>query len=179
MHLRSSPLLSSFLPLLAGLLLAPSPGLAGPADPGGPSALSALGAWLHLPASLALGPLVLPMGVVVAMLAWLLAQWLARRNERRTGQAVDALLWQSRSEEHTSELQSQSNLVCRLLLEKKKYSAFFCLWILTAAFLPATTTHFTVSPSAAAHLTGDVVLLVRKVDPFVWQVIPHPIVLWS
>src|SRR2546430_3272523 len=30
------------------------------------------------------------------------------------GQQVD------RSEEHTSELQSQSNLVCRLLLEKKK-----------------------------------------------------------
>src|SRR2546430_9470274 len=28
--------------------------------------------------------------------------------------------WQDRSEEHTSELQSQSNLVCRLLLEKKK-----------------------------------------------------------
>src|SRR6266853_4858986 len=27
---------------------------------------------------------------------------------------------QSRSEEHTSELQSQSKLVCRLLLEKKK-----------------------------------------------------------
>src|SRR5688572_31151744 len=27
-----------------------------------------------------------------------------------------------RSEEHTSELQSQSNLVCRLLLEKKKHS---------------------------------------------------------
>src|SRR2546430_5539894 len=26
-----------------------------------------------------------------------------------------------RSEEHTSELQSQSNLVCRLLLEKKKF----------------------------------------------------------
>src|SRR2546427_11448681 len=28
--------------------------------------------------------------------------------------------WCLRSEEHTSELQSQSNLVCRLLLEKKK-----------------------------------------------------------
>src|SRR2546427_3448411 len=28
--------------------------------------------------------------------------------------------WSGRSEEHTSELQSQSNLVCRLLLEKKK-----------------------------------------------------------
>src|SRR2546430_16194146 len=33
-----------------------------------------------------------------------------------------------RSEEHTSELQSQSNLVCRLLLEKKKTkSRFFSL----------------------------------------------------
>src|SRR3989475_8129678 len=30
------------------------------------------------------------------------------------------LLSSLRSEEHTSELQSQSNLVCRLLLEKKK-----------------------------------------------------------
>src|SRR2546430_13323925 len=29
-------------------------------------------------------------------------------------------LYTHRSEEHTSELQSQSNLVCRLLLEKKK-----------------------------------------------------------
>src|SRR2546430_10549617 len=28
----------------------------------------------------------------------------------------------ARSEEHTSELQSQSNIVCRLLLEKKKHS---------------------------------------------------------
>src|SRR2546430_3505954 len=30
-----------------------------------------------------------------------------------------------RSEEHTSELQSQSNLVCRLLLEKKKHCVAF------------------------------------------------------
>src|SRR2546430_3834331 len=35
-----------------------------------------------------------------------------RRDLRQRGRA--------RSEEHTSELQSQSNLVCRLLLEKKK-----------------------------------------------------------
>src|SRR2546430_11212960 len=34
-------------------------------------------------------------------------------HQRGPGQA-------NRSEEHTSELQSQSNLVCRLLLEKKK-----------------------------------------------------------
>src|SRR2546430_8367065 len=33
--------------------------------------------------------------------------------------AVDRIV-KERSEEHTSELQSQSNLVCRLLLEKKK-----------------------------------------------------------
>src|SRR2546430_6072922 len=36
---------------------------------------------------------------------------------RRTSEQGDLL---ARSEEHTSELQSQSNLVCRLLLEKKK-----------------------------------------------------------
>src|SRR5256886_7593373 len=30
----------------------------------------------------------------------------------------------ARSEEHTSELQSQSNLVCRLLLEKKKNNTY-------------------------------------------------------
>src|SRR2546427_7359475 len=34
--------------------------------------------------------------------------------------AESCFSWPSRSEEHTSELQSQSNLVCRLLLEKKK-----------------------------------------------------------
>src|SRR5688572_31960728 len=35
--------------------------------------------------------------------------------------AIDsATQFKPRSEEHTSELQSQSNLVCRLLLEKKK-----------------------------------------------------------
>src|SRR2546430_12371945 len=35
-----------------------------------------------------------------------------------------AALLHARSEEHTSELQSQSNLVCRLLLEKKKQVDF-------------------------------------------------------
>src|SRR2546430_7740060 len=40
--------------------------------------------------------------------------------ELDTAHARGAL--RQRSEEHTSELQSQSNLVCRLLLEKKKKS---------------------------------------------------------
>src|SRR2546430_12202492 len=39
------------------------------------------------------------------------------RRRRSPLEHVEAL---ARSEEHTSELQSQSNLVCRLLLEKKK-----------------------------------------------------------
>src|SRR2546430_13563701 len=40
----------------------------------------------------------------------------ARGSSGRSGDSTD----RPRSEEHTSELQSQSNLVCRLLLEKKK-----------------------------------------------------------
>src|SRR2546430_11472776 len=46
------------------------------------------------------------------------------RASRRRGHARPGLQAQpapgDRSEEHTSELQSQSNIVCRLLLEKKK-----------------------------------------------------------
>src|SRR2546427_314342 len=47
-----------------------------------------------------------------------------------------SLWWKNavRSEEHTSELQSQSNLVCRLLLEKKKMR---CLLINTRSLLLA------------------------------------------
>src|SRR5437016_10929063 len=50
-----------------------------------------------------------------------------RRVPRRDGTPIaprpdpqDGVLGQDRSEEHTSELQSLTNLVCRLLLEKKK-----------------------------------------------------------
>src|SRR2546430_7270242 len=42
------------------------------------------------------------------------------RAGRLTEQACTSGSLAGRSEEHTSELQSQSNLVCRLLLEKKK-----------------------------------------------------------
>src|SRR2546430_7314544 len=55
---------------------------------------------------------------------------LLRRRETRARRARDVRrergdgrLERRRSEEHTSELQSQSNLVCRLLLEKKKKRA--------------------------------------------------------
>src|SRR2546430_13492518 len=43
-------------------------------------------------------------------------------------------LYARRSEEHTSELQSQSNLVCRLLLEKKKKFAAPLSWKPTNLF---------------------------------------------
>src|SRR2546430_13684721 len=46
-----------------------------------------------------------------------------QRPDPRMVQAFPEGLAQGRSEEHTSELQSQSNLVCRLLLEKKKKRA--------------------------------------------------------
>src|SRR5688572_32363783 len=41
-------------------------------------------------------------------------------DQLRTALEPDGTSLADRSEEHTSELQSQSNLVCRLLLEKKK-----------------------------------------------------------
>src|SRR2546430_3878014 len=63
------------------------------------------------------------------------AFWVNQSTSRRITSAISAAdaswccsisfmsrvkLIEQRSEEHTSELQSQSNLVCRLLLEKKK-----------------------------------------------------------
>src|SRR2546430_3239354 len=43
-----------------------------------------------------------------------------QRNTQRSVHPLHGADFLHRSEEHTSELQSQSNLVCRLLLEKKK-----------------------------------------------------------
>src|SRR2546430_8192586 len=43
-----------------------------------------------------------------------------RPGYHRNSQSAQFGIYAKRSEEHTSELQSQSNLVCRLLLEKKK-----------------------------------------------------------
>src|SRR2546427_6878820 len=53
--------------------------------------------------------------------AWKIpAQICANHRDRRAAAGASGQTW--RSEEHTSELQSQSNLVCRLLLEKKNRS---------------------------------------------------------
>src|SRR2546430_12467694 len=67
-----------------------------------------------------------------------------RRGRRRDGtrhrhrahpRAHDTRLRVARSEEHTSELQSQSNLVCRLLLEKKKNPSIVMCMPVTLVFL--------------------------------------------
>src|SRR5689334_24385135 len=51
-------------------------------------------------------------------------EWTDRDLETNTmpGYAGSSWYFLRRSEEHTSELQSQFHLVCRLLLEKKKYN---------------------------------------------------------
>src|SRR5688572_32236823 len=49
------------------------------------------------------------------------ARWARSRPPPSTARSASTRP-EARSEEHTSELQSQSNLVCRLLLEKKKRS---------------------------------------------------------
>src|SRR5436190_5448468 len=55
-----------------------------------------------------------------------------------------------RSEEHTSELQSHSDLVCRLLLEKKNITPHAVTTLPVLDFMPASTT-----PSACAASSSD------------------------
>src|SRR2546430_7559209 len=67
---------------------------------------------------------------------------------RRPGPPLDGRArGPGRSEEHTSELQSQSNLVCRLLLEKKKTDP------------PA---GFTIENSLIEHLLAPISLSTNK-----------------
>src|SRR2546430_6476371 len=68
-------------------------------------------------------------------------RWSASNGCTRTGFWVSC----TRSEEHTSELQSQSNLVCRLLLEKKKHN--------TPLFATRARPLYRTCNSAAPHLT--------------------------
>src|SRR5205807_10500721 len=54
-----------------------------------------------------------------------------RRQDLTGAHRRDAHARERRSEEHTSELQSPCNLVCRLLLEKKKYSLYYVMTVVT------------------------------------------------
>src|SRR2546427_1373539 len=80
---------------------------------------------------------------------------LAHGEIRATVPQVCGRCLEPRSEEHTSELQSQSNLVCRLLLEKKKkkkknqivgYTRRY-----TCSIVPRTPTHVTSTHSSAVN----------------------------
>src|SRR2546430_3137991 len=53
--------------------------------------------------------------------------------ERLRGITTKPVRYVVRSEEHTSELQSQSNLVCRLLLEKKSHKYGSDRWLASNA----------------------------------------------
>src|SRR2546421_6081160 len=57
---------------------------------------------------------------LTALLERLLEQHLSQHLAHGTQSAIEVNRSHHRSEEHTSELQSRSDLVCRLLLEKKK-----------------------------------------------------------
>src|SRR2546430_11824488 len=54
--------------------------------------------------------------------------------QRQLAPGVGVHPHQARSEEHTSELQSQSNLVCRLLLEKKKNTTLYTFTLSSLQF---------------------------------------------
>src|SRR5688572_31849703 len=71
-----------------------------------------------------------------------------RPGEECLGVCQDEKCWEAeRSEEHTSELQSQSNLVCRLLLEKKnKQHSINYLWHHSKRNTPSTMTQSHRSP---------------------------------
>src|SRR5688572_32514221 len=67
--------------------------------------------------------------------------------DMRFAKPLDSELIRKRSEEHTSELQSQSNLVCRLLLEKKNEN------------------NHHLFPTARAHLSYSYLTAILLSDP--------------
>src|SRR2546427_4146079 len=95
-----------------GVVLTPMPGSAQRADP----RRLVIGRWELNVAKSTLRPGPPPK-------SWTRVYEASGENVKYTDSTVDAdgkADVSERSEEHTSELQSQSNLVCRLLLEKKK-----------------------------------------------------------
>src|SRR2546430_4597542 len=69
--------------------------------------------------------------------------------KRATSRSCFPRRFRTRSEEHTSELQSQSNLVCRLLLEKKKIrdrTTSLCYRFRAPRLLPLSTTSLSAAP---------------------------------
>src|SRR5256885_3786174 len=97
-----------------------------------------------------------PLGVVAGILPWNFPFFLIARKMAPALLTGNTIVIkpseETRSEEHTSELQSPCNLVCRLLLEKKKptYSTTSCLSLtLPQPHLPCTP-YYIHPPSSCA-----------------------------
>src|SRR2546430_8018623 len=75
-----------------------------------------------------------------------------RRSGHRSPDSDHRLRPDFRSEEHTSELQSQSNLVCRLLLEKKKKNKTYLNEYTTHPYRTHFRYHFFISISKSVFI---------------------------
>src|SRR5438034_3271199 len=71
--------------------------------------------------------------------------------EVRNVRQVDRNPIAARSEEHTSELQSHSDLVCRLLLEKKKNRSTNISFDRTRRVFPQEAKHWTLTPCSVSE----------------------------
>src|SRR5438309_8313736 len=105
--------------------------------------------------------------------------WLCTRNRAARTQNVDFVISKTelfqdfiivladRSEEHTSELQSQFHLVCRLLLEKKKKNRFTLLIV-----TPLACDHYShlLTVSGTICLSNHVACCVPMWTAVSWQV---------
>src|SRR2546430_4140656 len=109
LYYRMPPLLSPLRPHLARTRLLGEPGVALVAVSGGADSVALLDLLHTLTPELGLSLVVAHVDHGIRSDSGTVARAVGELAERY-----------ERSEEHTSELQSQSNLVCRLLLEKKK-----------------------------------------------------------
>src|SRR2546430_5657888 len=78
----------------------------------------------------------------------------------------------NRSEEHTSELQSQSNLVCRLLLEKKTPAVALTMGLRKNRFVTAV--QLTTMPGSAL-VSGGTPTRYQKLSVFLTEPAPPPV----
>src|SRR5256885_7680782 len=75
-------------------------------------------------------PIASPMGRVAHLPSIALTRTRSKTSAPLDPSSFSSMAGAARSEEHTSELQSPCNLVCRLLLEKKKKHRYFLTYLL-------------------------------------------------
>src|SRR2546430_9792573 len=95
-------------------------------------------------------------------------------NARADDQSTPGLTRSGRSEEHTSELQSQSNLVCRLLLEKKKKHIMVVFVLPTDQPVPNAFVRYRVYISGRANTGGGNAAIVRSSSMEIFIILSAP-----